>query len=101
MVMEDSAEQAEIRRLREQLLEMRGDQIKEILKLVTSHGETLTTMMVDMALVKERTEMLSPLSTRMAALEQFKWKVIGWSGAMGALGTLAAIIGWWFPRGVR
>ena len=99
MNMEDSAEQAEIRRLREQLLEMRGDQIKEILKLVTSHGETLTTMMVDMALVKERTEMLSPLSTRMAALEQFKWKVIGWSGAMGAAGTLAAIIGWWFPRG--
>jgi transposase len=99
MVAEDSAEQAEIRRLREQLLEMRSDQIKEILRLVQSHGETLCSMQVDMAEVKLRTETLSPLTTRMDALEQFRWKALGWGTAMGAVGTLAAVIGWMFPRG--
>lgn len=96
MVAEDTAEQAEIRRLREQLLEMRSDQIREILGLVKDHGKTLTELSVDMTTVKLRTEALSPLTTRMDTLERFQWKL---AGMVGTISLIAAFIGWMFPRG--
>ena len=92
---EDSATQEENKRLRTQLYEMRSGQIDSILRLVTTHGETLQILMVDVALVKERTEMLSPLNARMDVLEKFQWKA---AAIAGAIGSTAAILGWMFPR---
>jgi hypothetical protein len=92
---DDSVAQDEVRRLKAELYELRSDQINSILLEVRKHGDTLAVLSTDVALVKERTEMLSPLNTRLVALEQWRWKVIGWCGAIS---TVAAFIGWLFPR---
>jgi hypothetical protein len=93
---EESVAQEEVQRLRAQLYEMRSSQIDSILNLVTDHGKTLSTLSTDVAIVKERTETLSPLNDRMNVMERFQWKLLALAGAMG---TLAAFLGWMFPRG--
>jgi hypothetical protein len=93
---EESVAQEEVQRLRAQLYEMRSSQIDSILNLVTDHGKTLSTLSTDVAIVKERTETLSPLNDRMNVMERFQWKLLALAAAMG---TLAAFLGWMFPRG--
>jgi hypothetical protein len=96
MVAEESNEQIEIRRLREQLLEIRSDQIKEILSLVKEHGATLSALSNDMTEIRVRTESLSPMIMRIEVLERFKWQAFAWAGMIG---SVAAFVGWMFPRG--
>ena len=96
MVAEESNEQIEIRRLREQLLEIRSDQIKEILSLVKEHGTMFTRLSIDMTEIKVRTESLSPMIMRIEVLERFKWQAFAWAGMIG---SVAAFVGWMFPRG--
>ena len=64
--------------LAERLYNLQKDQADRMLDMLTQQGTTLGALVTDMAVVKEQTKEVPTLKERIATLEQFKWKIVGW-----------------------
>ena len=64
--------------LAERLYNLQKDQADRMLDMLTEPGKTLNSLKTDVEVVKEQTKEVPALKERIATLEQFKWRIVGW-----------------------
>jgi hypothetical protein len=74
--------------LAERLYTLQAAQADRMLDMLTTQAATLGELVTDVAVVKEQTKEVPTLKDRIKSLEEFKWKMVGWIGAVALIGWL-------------